>query len=196
MDTSLIDSELGSLLSAVSYNSSPSRQGNSTCSWNDQHEETLSLWKLQCLQESSNHFYLACFYSYLYVGISIPAIILPAVCSQLNKLVPFAYTSLVETLLLVATFCSGLLSVLNLGKRAQHHLTVHQALYKTIQEIDVELRKPVTVRQPCDYFLVVVMYRIEGVLADAPGDGCASSIGRVFRCCWKRCYQQRRLPGT
>lgn len=192
MDNDNIETELSSLLSVVSYNPSPSRGRNTEYCWNQQHEDTLLLWKLQCVEESSNHFHLACFYSYLYVLLSVPSIVLPAICSQLNKLSPDVYTSVVEALLLVATFCSGVLSVLNLGKRAQHHLQVHRTLYKTIQEIDVELRKPISSRQPCDYFLVVVMYKIEGVLADAPGDGCATRISSVLQCCWKLGYQHFR----
>lgn len=153
--------------------------------WNDDSEDILLRWKVQCQFNASNHFYLGCFYKYVHVLVGLPAVVLPAICSQLNKVDEVAYRDIVEPLLLLSTVCSGIVSVFDFGRRAQQHFHVDQQLSKALQEIDVELRKPRQQRQACEYFIVVTMFKIEGVLAVAPGDGCASAIKRLLDCWWK-----------
>lgn len=194
--TEQLDLELSRLLSVGSYHQA-SRSERDICSlWTTQHEETLDEWKANCIQQHSQHFYLGYFYWYLYIILSLPVIVLPAVCSQLNKLASADYVDVVEILLLISTVCAGILSVLNLGRRSQHHLSVQQTLYKFIQEIDLELRKPVPGRQPSEHFLVVMMYKIDGILSDAPGNGCVTTITAFLNCCWRNPYQQRRGPSA
>lgn len=158
--------------------------------WSDEHDDTLLRWKQECVYHSRNHFHLACFYRYLHIFVSFPAIVLPATCSQLNKLNSARYAYFVEPLLLLGTCCSVVISVFNFGRRSLLHFHVDQQLTKMIQEADVELRKPRGVRQPSEHYLVVAMFKIENVLANAPGDGCASSITRFLTLVWK-CFKRR-----
>lgn len=189
------DYELESALSSLSaYRRSPTIRDaldSPGSSWNDESEDTLQNWKLQCQGKSLDHFHLGCFYHYVSVLVAFPTIVLPAVSAQLNKLDEALYGPTVEFMLMFSTLCSGIISVFNLGRRSQQHFHVDQQLSKVVKEVDVELRKPRKARQPSEYFIVTTMFKIEGVLASAPGDGCSTNITKLLKVIWSGCKALR-----
>lgn len=153
--------------------------------WTHEHERVLLMWKNHCDIKVSEHFHLGCFYSYLYAACSVPAVIIPALCSQITKMGDPDNLSFVESLLIVSTFCSGVLSIFNFGRRSEQHFTVQHNLSKVAHELDVEPRKVVQLRQPCQVFMIVKLYQIETTLAKAPGDGGVTQITSLLKFVWR-----------
>ena len=136
--------------------------------WTDNHEDLLREWQKQCKANSEKHFTKGCRFKRIFALVSFPNIVLPLINSMLLQYYDSAMAYIDVSISIIISLISGILAVMNPGKKSAQHFEYEGKFIQLYNNIDVILSKQKRFREPADVTLEHYRALFNDLILQAP----------------------------